>query len=319
MNRFFHEIIEPSVHTLPVLRVVHSENHHGKQFQLIQTVKRNVYTDFDRRLSRHLAATAGDAFPAFTVSVEVAGDQAGGKNRHLASAFHDSVPHAVKELAERAFKHSGPVELTFYRSNLKEGSDPSVAYNRNITGTDIAVLNTALEICRSLGDGEFLDISGDFDMIIATPPGNLDPVIMHLKNGTVLVPSSTSPGSAPFQWAIYSFFDHASTNLAAQSYLAGVSKALLTEKETAIHEFRSTSERRVVDFHRALAGGKLTGHWLEAAEGLLARLRAGLGDTLVGISDDARGIALDLADAIESVAPSYKLDNQQKTRAKIVS
>lgn len=303
MNRFFHDKIEPCVQSLPVLRVVHSENHNGRDYQLTQTVKRNVYTEFDRSLSRHLAATGGEAFPAYTVTVEVAEAEAMGARRHLVSAFHESVPHAIKELSGRALKRAGPIELGFYRSNLKTALDPTVAQKRKITSGDVDLLETALAICKTLGDGEFLDISGDFSTIVAAPPGNMDPLIMYLSHGTVSVPSSTIPGSTPFKWPIYSFFEHAATNMAAQSYLSGVNQAILVEKEAAIREFRSITERRVVDFHDALAGRELHDHWLEAADGLLARLKAGLGEALVGISENARGIALDLAQTMESVCP----------------
>ncbi len=36
-----------------------------------QTIQRNDFTDFDRKLSRHPAATRGAGFPAFTVAVQV--------------------------------------------------------------------------------------------------------------------------------------------------------------------------------------------------------------------------------------------------------
>jgi hypothetical protein len=302
MNRFFHVYIEPSLQSLPVLRVAHAEIHNGREFRISQTVCRNVYTDFDRCLSRNLAATGGEAFPAFTVNVEVAEARDGGEEHHLVSGFHDSVPHALMELAERANERAGTVELAFYRSALKKGHESSVAQRRSVGPHEVEALRSALAICRSLGDPEFMDISGDFSLVVAQPPGNLDPVLLHLSHGTVAFPSGTTTGSSPFQWPLYTYADHASTNLAAQGYLAAVGNALLREKSGAIREFREAAERRVIDFHRALDGRAPQGHWLEGAQALLARLRAGLGDALVGISEDTRGIALDLARMVEGDA-----------------
>ncbi len=299
MNRFFHSFIEPCLQSLPVLRVVHDETHNGHEFRISQTVCRNVYTDFDRCLSRHLAASGGEAFPAYTVNVEVAEARPGGEKHHLVSGFHESVPHALMELAERANERAGEVVLAFHRSGLGSGQETSVAQRRSVGRHEIALLRAALAICRDLGDAEFIDISGDFSIVVAQPPGNLDPVLLHLNNGTVAFPSGTAPGSSPFQWPLYSYADQASNNMAAQSYLAGVGNAILREKSGAIREFREAAERRVMEFHRALAGRLPEGHWLEGAQALLARLRTGLGDSLVGISEDARGVAFDLARAVD--------------------
>ncbi|NIP76482.1 MAG: hypothetical protein GTN90_11080 [Xanthomonadales bacterium] len=301
VNRFFHDVIEPTVQALPVLRVVHCETHNGQSFEIAQTIQRNVYTAFDQALSRYLAATSGAAFPVFTVSVVVSTGAGADDAHRLVSGFHDSVPHALSELAERAFTRAGPVELSFFRSGLGAGRTPAAAQRRRITRHEIDMTRTALGICRTIGDSEFLDVSGDFGMVVARPPGNLDPIIMQLDKGTVLVPSSTLPGSPAFQWSLFSFFERVATNPAAQSYMAGVSQALMAEREGAIMAFRALAERRILDFHKIVGGRPLQGHWLSAAEGLLARLKAGLGDDLTGLAEDARGIALDLSATIEGL------------------
>jgi hypothetical protein len=302
MDHFFHTVIEPSIEAIPLLQVLHAERVDGSPRELTQTICRNVYTEFDRKLSRHLAATRGRGFPGFTVTVEVAGSLGEGGRSRLAAAFHDSVPHALRELAERAFTRSGAVELTFRRRASGGEDGRSVTHKRRLSSADIELLGVALDICEELGEAEFLDISGDFSIIQVAPPGRLDPVVMHLRNGTVSVPSSSGPGSAPFQWPIHAFAEHASTNLAVQSYLACVGHAIVGEKEAAIDAFRRAAERRILDFHAARAGRPLDGHWRDAAVGLIARLRAGLGDTLGGIAEDARGIALDLAASLAASA-----------------
>ena len=54
----------------------------------------------------------------------------------------------------------------------------------------------------------------------------------------------------------------------------------------------------ILAFDRALAGRPLNGHRLEAAIALVERLRAGLGSSLSGLSEDAQIIALDWSAAI---------------------
>ena len=302
MNLFFHEDIETSLESLPVLQATYSEYHKGREFRLTQTIYRNVYTEFDHKLSRYLSATRGEGFPAFTVKVEIAEPQSEDKAIHLISIFHESLLHALKDIAERAYDRAGPVGLTIQRGISTNGKQPPISHKRKIATGDIEMLNTALGICRSLGDLDFLEISGDYEAIVATPPGKLNPVILHLQNGLVLVPSVPIGGDAPFQWPIYAFAQNASTNPSAQSYLASVGQSIVTEKEASILGFRSAAERRIIDFQRALAGRRLEGHWLKGAQGLIARLQLGLGGGLAGVSEDAQGIALELSAAIENSA-----------------
>ena len=113
------------------------------------------------------------------------------------------------------------------------------------------------------------------------------------RSRAVQVPSLHGPTKAPFEWPISSFAEYASNNISAQSYLASVRHAIVTEKETAILAFRSAAEQRIYEFDRGLAGRQLDGHWRKGASGLIARLQAGLGDKLAGISEGARGKALD--------------------------
>jgi hypothetical protein len=297
MNRFFHEVIEPGVEWIPVLEVTHSERHNGRAHRITQTISRNVYTEFDRKLSRHLAATGQGGFPAYTVTLEAEAAGAGEPN-HLSSAFHASVPHALREIAACAFERSGPVELTFCRSARPGGPRPTVSHKRRIAAAELEVLGTALGICAELGEPAFLDISGDFGVVTVAPPRGLNPVVMHLRNGTLALPSSPDSATAPFQWPIQAFAEHASTNIAAQSYLATVGHAIVAEKEAAILAFRLAAEKRILDFHHARAGRPLDGHWRQSAAALVARLAGGLGDTLNGLAEDARGIALDIAASV---------------------
>ncbi len=71
MSGVFKTFVEPSLERIPVLEVSHVERLQGCDYIVTQTIQRNVFTDFDRKLSRHLAATRGAGFPAFTVAVQV--------------------------------------------------------------------------------------------------------------------------------------------------------------------------------------------------------------------------------------------------------
>ena len=61
----FKSVIEPTLERIVVLETLHFESHRGREFAVSQTLRRNVFTEFDRKLSRHLAAIRGHGFPAF--------------------------------------------------------------------------------------------------------------------------------------------------------------------------------------------------------------------------------------------------------------
>ncbi len=293
MSGVFENIIKPSLDCIPVLEVIHSEWHDGVKFRITQTVNRNVFNEFDHKLSNHLAATTGTGFPSCKVTVQIVDLQSNGEPQYLPPTYHDSAPHALKAIAERAFARVGPIELVLQRGDNNPGQMLPVYHRRKIDSAYIAQYERALSICDHLGATAFLDLSGEFDVVKITPPGGLDPVVLRLQDGTVLVPSMHGPTNAPFEWPISAFAEHASNNINAQSYVASVRHAIVTEKEAAILAFRSAAEQQIHEFDSALAGRRLDGHWLKGASALIARLRAGLGDTLAGISEGARGKALD--------------------------
>ena len=82
--------------------------------------------------------------------------------------------------------------------------------------------------------------------------------------------------------------------------MARARHALVATKEAAVLEFRAAAENRILNFDRALAGRPLDGHRLDAAVALVARLKAGLGGSLSGLSEDAQITALDWSAAIAS-------------------
>jgi hypothetical protein len=292
MSGVFEKMIKPSLDCIPVLEVIHSEWHNGVKFRITQTVNRNIFNEFDHKLSHHLAAMTGTGFPNCKVTIQIVDLHKKGEPHYLEPTYHDSAPHALKAAAERAFARVGPIELVLQRGDCDPGQMLPVYHKRKIDGAYIAQFEQALGICNHLGATAFLDLSGEFDIVEVTPPGGLDPVVLNLQDGTVLVPSLHGPTKKPFEWPIYAFAEHASNNISAQSYVASVRHAIVTEKEAAILAFRSAAEQQIHEFDSALAGRRLDGHWLKGASVLIARLRAGLGETLAGISEGARGKAL---------------------------
>ncbi len=117
MSGVFKTFVEPSLERIPVLEVSHVERRQEQEYIITQTIHRNVFTDFDHKLSRHLAATRGAGFPALTVAVQVAERGSGAPPRFLSPAHHDSVPHALKGIADRAAAHCGRVDLTPRRND----------------------------------------------------------------------------------------------------------------------------------------------------------------------------------------------------------
>ena len=128
IKNVFKTFVEPSLERIPVLEVSHVERHQGREYIISQTIQRNVFTEFDRKLSRHLAATRGAGFPAFTVSVQVNERGSGAPARFLAPAHHVSVPHALKGIADRAFAHCsdsrGKIELTVRHDDCGNADPP---------------------------------------------------------------------------------------------------------------------------------------------------------------------------------------------------
>ena len=295
----FKKFVEPCLERIPVLEVTHTERHEGREFVITQTIQRNVFTEFDRRLSRHLAATRGAGFPAFTVAVEVAVKGGSAAPRPLAKAHHASVPHALKGIAERAFRRDGAADLVIHHNDPAAG-DRGAGVARRVTADDTDALEAALEVCRFLGEAEFLTLSGDFDVVIAAPPGEQKPMIMHIANGSISMPCATGTGITPFECPLYSFGEQVAGSVLAQGYMATARHALVSAKETAVIEFREASERQILNFDRALAGRPLEGHRLDSAIALVERLKAGLGSNLNGLSEDARITALDWTVSIEA-------------------
>ncbi|MEL6479330.1 MAG: hypothetical protein AAFR17_18535, partial [Pseudomonadota bacterium] len=79
----------------------------------------------------------------------------------------------------------------------------------------------------------------------------------------------------------------------------------------AIWDFRAAAEERIFGFDKALAGQPLSDYRLTAAETLVTRLRAGLGDNLLGLSEQAQITALGWARLIRRSKDAAAMIEQQ--------
>jgi hypothetical protein len=118
----------------------------------------------------------------------------------------------------------------------------------------------------------------------------------------VAVPAGSEPGGPAAQVSLFDFESAADTVPAVAAYLARARHAVAAAREAAVREFREAAEQRILQFDAALAGRPLTGHRLEAASALVARLQAVLGDSLAGLSEAARVTALEWAAPMPAAA-----------------
>jgi len=134
MDSVFEKMIEPGLDSVPVLDVMHSEWRDGVKYRVTQTIARTIYTDFDRKLSDHLAATRGKGYPGFKVLIEVVDLSGKRKTENLRPSYHDSAPHALNGAVKRAFERVGPVELVLQRGDCNPGQVLPVSHRRRIDG-----------------------------------------------------------------------------------------------------------------------------------------------------------------------------------------
>ncbi|MEM6678172.1 MAG: hypothetical protein AAF675_09895, partial [Pseudomonadota bacterium] len=172
--------------------------------------------------------------------------------------------------------------------------------SRRIDKDELAAFGQGLEFCRSLGAFEFLEVSGDFDLLTVRPAiAEMAVISIDLFRGAVTIPA-VQGGGGGFEGALYELQRTVEKNAAARAYFARARHEMTIAREEAVLALRAAAEDRIHAFDRALAGRPLEGHRLDAVLSLVARLRAGLGDDLAGISEDARITALDWAEVAEN-------------------
>lgn len=305
----FKSVIEPSLERLPLLEVLHVERYEGRDFVVSHIIRRNIFTEFDAKLSRHLGALRGAGFPSISVSVRLRErNEAEGWRQARALSF-PSVPHALASIGRRALGKGKAATMRLHYQGFHDTAERGQGLRRIIRPEDLEVLEAALSATRHLGESAFLDITGDFDLVMVKPANeDLAPVMFDLYNRRVTIPGTETGSRDSIDTALFDFDRFVAENPAARSYLANARHGLVAAKELSVHQFRAAAEDRIIAVDKTLSGRALEFHRLDAVVGLVARLKAGLGDDLRGLSEDARITAFDWAMAIEreSDAPARR-------------
>ncbi|MEM8819501.1 MAG: hypothetical protein AAGE90_08245 [Pseudomonadota bacterium] len=309
----FETVVQPSVERIPLMDLHYEDVIDDHACVVSHLISRNVFTDFDLKLSRHLAAVRGGGFPSVTVTIRAKERKPGaiwteGRDQHFIT-----VPHALRGVARRAMGQRGVADLSF--ANIEGASDAvnETAPARRVEKAELDAFTHALDFCRALGAFEYLEVSGDFDMLMVRPAGTeLAPITIDLFRGSVSVPGIAGRNHDPFEGALYELQKNLQNNATARGYFAAARHAMTAAKEDSVLAFRAAAEARIHAFDRALAGRPLEGHRLDAVLSLVARLRAGLGENLAGVSEDARIIALDWADNVENGTDGTMRDRRKR-------
>ena len=290
--RFFETIAEPSTERLRLFGLAHDGVAEGRAVIVSHLVSKNVFTGFDTRLSRYLAAVTGTGLPQATVETRLRDPATGRSASHGAPRHAASAPAALAIAARLAI--GGETLVNARLGNWNAGED-GLGREQAITAYMVEALEQALAICNRIGAADFLEVSGDLERVIVRPAGaDLDVLAMDLQRGTVAVPAAPGAGGT-VQAPLFGFEEAAQSMPAVGGYLGRARHAVAAAREAAIADFREAAEERIMQFDAALANRPLTGYRLEAATSLVARLQAVLGDSLVGLSEAARITALDWA------------------------
>ncbi|MBK0397972.1 hypothetical protein H0I76_02115 [Limibaculum sp. M0105] len=301
----FEAVVETSVERIPLVDVRCFDVVDDRECEISHVVYRNVFTEFDQKLSRHLAAVTGVGFPTVTASIRIRERRPNAKWQAGRGLHFPSVPHALRGIAARALKGREMAEMFIHAPDSDMMVEEAPAHRQEIRKGDIGALSTALEFCALFGEPDFVDLSGDYDILMAQPAGlDLKPITVDLYRGSVSVYGVHGDGKDVFEGPIFDYKRLMLENATVRGYLASARHTLAAAKEDAVHSFRSAAETRILNFDRALAGRPLENYRLEAVISLVARLKAGLGDSLCGLSEDAQITALDWSDSIERAAGS---------------
>lgn len=299
--RFYESVIEPSTERLGFFGIAHDISFDRRNFVVSHKVSKNVFTSFDARLSRYLAAVRGAGLPHATVETRIR-DVTTGRSwtpyppRHCAS-----IPAALATATKLALGSSAQMDV---RIGEWVSQDGALDQERTITPETVAALEQALHICGRIGSADFLEISSDFDRVLARPVGSgMDMIVIDLQRGTVSLPSAEGTGRG-HQGPLFGFAETVRTVPEAAAYVARARHAVAGAMEEAIHAFRDLSEQRIIQFNQALANRPLTGYRMEAASSLVARLQAGLGMSLVGLNEAMQMTALDWAALMRGEEPA---------------
>ncbi|MEM7505817.1 MAG: hypothetical protein AAF415_03650 [Pseudomonadota bacterium] len=302
-DHLFSSFIERSLERVPLLELREDTELEGVSGQLSHVILQNILTEFDACLSRNLAAIRGHGLPAVTVTSRFSTEGSGKWVARPARHF-PSLPHALRQIAQDALEDRATSVLQVCATP----NDPDQMQSRTIGPEDVHVLDEALKAAKVFGLPEFVPLSGDFDLVVLDPPGHREGrVTLDLFKGSVSLPMGADIVEAP----LYGFRNYIEERPLLRVMLAGLRHQQMDDKNRAVQAFRAMAEDRILRFDRALAGNALEYHRLDAAMSLIARLKAGLGDDLLGLSEDAQITALDWSAAIDR-AEARRSDRQAK-------
>jgi hypothetical protein len=296
-KNLFESVIGPATQNVGLYGVSREARFEGRDCIVTHKVSKTVYTDFDGKLSRYLAATKGRGLPGASVETRICDVETSRTWTPSSETHVASVPEALAIAARRAVGDGTSARVRI--GAWVEGTAPT-GTERVITDDVADVLERAFGVCRQIGTTEFLELSGNFDRVMVRPrDGGLDVVKIDLHQGTLTVPG---PGGDAQGWTgpVFGFEKAAVDNPAVAGYLGRAHHSIALAKEEAILAFRDAAEARILSFDTALAHRPLTGHRLDAALSLVGRLKAGLGSSLLGLSETAQMTALDWADQLQT-------------------
>lgn len=294
---FFDSIIDPSTERLGLFGMAHDITFDGRNFVVLHKVSKNVLTQFDKRLSCYLSAVHGVGLPCAAVETRIR-DVATGRSWSPYPIRHvSSVPEALVLAAQLAL---GPEPQMRVRMGAWMSEEAPLEQERLITVDTVAALEKAISVCQLLGTMDFLEVSGDYDRVLVRPEGSkLDVMVMDLARGTISVPTTSEMAGTAYQGPLFGFDTALRQNAAVANFLSKARHAVSRAKEEAILNFRDMAEERIHEFDAAIGGRPLVGHRMTGASTLIARLQAGLGNSLLGLSEAAQVTALDWADKVE--------------------
>ena len=220
----------------------------------------------------------------------------------------------VRAVADRALRYGtgGGIRQRHLGPGVGDDDGTPIPLGR----ADLAALDAALKICEAIGEAEFLELSGDFEMVLCRPPSDQRPLSMYLRKGSLGLPVGREQDGGIAEHPLAGFREAMATDTRAQTYLAAARHAVAAAKEAAVSEFRAAAEDQIMAFDRALGGRPLDGFRMDSALSLIARLKAGLGGELRGLSEHARITALEWSAAADS-AGRTEVARQEAARAEI--
>lgn len=301
-TEFFRSFVEASTEQIALFGIAGGGNVNDGDRNVTYKVAKNVFTDFDGKLSRYLAATTGVGLSAACVETRVQG-HAHDTSKAPAPVTHvRSIPDALATAARLAL---GDADSATVRLGAWVNDAPGPGKEYEITKDTVQMLEHALKICGQLGTVEFLDLTGSFDRVLVRPgESDLDIITIDLVQGTVEFPATQGSQSTGWKGPIFGFERAAAGEGAVVSYLSRAQHAEAASKERAILAFREAAETQIMKFDAALAGRPLVDHRLERVMSLVARLKTGLGENLSGLSDSAQLTALEWADQMQDTTRS---------------